>query len=91
MPPPDTSVPAESPVAAICARGDLDPTHPKAYGCYDAKLTNYQLALKNGAEVGVHAHTRRQGWGGRKRHRGGGQLALSHVSEVGDLTAADGA
>lgn len=27
-----------SPWDAICARGDLDPSDPDAYGCYDGKV-----------------------------------------------------
>lgn len=27
-----------SPFGAICSRGDLDPSHPKASGCNDAKV-----------------------------------------------------
>jgi hypothetical protein len=27
-----------SPFGAICSRGDLDPAHPKASGCNDAKV-----------------------------------------------------
>jgi hypothetical protein len=30
---------------AICSRFDLEPTNPGAAGCYDTKVTNYQLAL----------------------------------------------
>ena len=32
----------DSPWGAICARGDLDPEDPDAYGCYDGKVTNYR-------------------------------------------------
>lgn len=40
-----------SPWDAICARGDLDPDSPDAYGCYDAKVTSYRLALALQAEA----------------------------------------
>eukprot|EP00775_Hariotina_reticulata_P010288 gene10288-10447_t len=40
-----------SPFGAICGRGDLDPAHPKASGCNDAKVTSYKLAMMNMAEV----------------------------------------
>lgn len=40
-----------SPFGAICSRGDLDPSHPKASGCNDAKVTSYSLAMANAAEA----------------------------------------
>ncbi len=33
---------ADSPWAALCGRGDLDPEDPDVYGCYDGKVTNYR-------------------------------------------------
>lgn len=36
---------------AICARGDLNTTHPVPAGCTDAKVTSYRLALQMGSEV----------------------------------------
>lgn len=33
----------------LCARGDLSPTRPTAYGCHDAKGTSYSLALQSAA------------------------------------------
>ena len=40
-----------SPWNTLCSRGDLDPTHPRAAGCYDAKVTSHALALALGAEA----------------------------------------
>ncbi|EIE19753.1 laminin A [Coccomyxa subellipsoidea C-169] len=34
-----------SPLAAVCARGDLDTALPDARGCFDTKVTSYDLAL----------------------------------------------
>lgn len=34
-----------SPLAAVCARGDLDTALPDARGCFDTKVTSYKLAL----------------------------------------------
>lgn len=36
---------------AVCARGDLNAEHPEARGCYDSKVTSYELALRLEAEV----------------------------------------
>jgi len=33
-----------SPYGAICSRGDLDPNYPRAGGCYDTKVTNFELS-----------------------------------------------
>ncbi|KAF6266793.1 phospholipase B-like protein [Scenedesmus sp. NREL 46B-D3] len=68
-----------SPFGAICSRGDLDPAHPKASGCNDAKVTSYRLAMANAAEA-VAGPTAGDGgdlgvfkWGGKWQgvaHRG---------------------
>ena len=39
------------PFFAVCARGDLNARHPEARGCYDSKVTNYEMALRLEAEV----------------------------------------
>ena len=39
---PRDSLSVESPWDAICARGDLDPGAPDAYGCFDGKVTSYK-------------------------------------------------
>ena len=38
-----------SPLGAICGRGDLVSSHPKAYGCYDTKVTRWSMALQRKA------------------------------------------
>lgn len=43
---------AASPWDAICARGDLDPEDPDAYGCFDGKVTNYRCAERDGCVGG---------------------------------------
>nr|QOL01101.1 putative extracellular protein CSOL_028 [Pseudococcomyxa simplex] len=35
---------------AICGRGDLDGAKPRAYGCYDSKVANFDMAQKLAAE-----------------------------------------
>ena len=40
-----------SPLAAVCARGDLDNTLPDARGCFDTKVTSYELALELQADA----------------------------------------
>lgn len=38
-----------SPLGAICGRGDLDPSHPRPYGCIDTKVTNHSMAARREA------------------------------------------
>ncbi|GAB4815323.1 hypothetical protein N2152v2_002369 [Parachlorella kessleri] len=33
------------PICAVCGRGDLDPEAPVARGCFDTKVTTYEMAL----------------------------------------------
>ncbi|CAL8471420.1 g10962 [Coccomyxa elongata] len=40
-----------SPLAAVCARGDLDTALPDARGCFDTKVTSYELALELQADA----------------------------------------
>lgn len=40
-----------NPLAAVCARGDLDKSLPDARGCYDTKVTSYDLALQLKADA----------------------------------------
>lgn len=40
-----------SPLAAVCARGDLDAALPDARGCFDTKVTSYELALELQADA----------------------------------------
>lgn len=40
-----------SPLAAVCARGDLDAAFPDARGCFDTKVTSYDLALELQADA----------------------------------------
>lgn len=35
-----------SPVAAVCSRGDLERKDPLATGCFDTKVTSYDMALR---------------------------------------------
>ena len=35
-----------SPVAAVCSRGDLETKDPLATGCFDTKVTSYDMALR---------------------------------------------
>ncbi|GAX82744.1 hypothetical protein CEUSTIGMA_g10170.t1 [Chlamydomonas eustigma] len=35
----------------ICARGDLDPVNPTPYGCLDAKVTSYSMAMAMRADA----------------------------------------
>ena len=40
-----------NPDNAICARGDLSPSHPSAGGCLDCKVSSYEQALSFESEV----------------------------------------
>ncbi|GFO31413.1 phospholipase b-like [Plakobranchus ocellatus] len=40
-----------SPWGAICSRGDLDPTDPVDDGCYDTKVTDYDMAKQFQADA----------------------------------------
>eukprot|EP00798_Chlamydomonas_sp_ICE-L_P016276 gene16276-22456_t len=40
-----------TPWSSLCARGDLLADGPKAYGCIDAKVTSFSMALKRSALV----------------------------------------
>ena len=42
---------ADTPMGAICSRGDLDPKNPRPGGCYDSKVTNYALAKRLAADI----------------------------------------
>ncbi|EFN52707.1 hypothetical protein CHLNCDRAFT_36792 [Chlorella variabilis] len=42
-----------TPLGALCGRGDLDPSKPRAYGCYDSKATTWSLALALEADAVV--------------------------------------
>uniref|UniRef100_A0A7S0YIV8 Phospholipase B-like n=1 Tax=Polytomella parva TaxID=51329 RepID=A0A7S0YIV8_9CHLO len=44
---------AASPWDAICARGDLDPLAPDAYGCMDGKVTSFKIAAKGALSAHV--------------------------------------
>ncbi len=35
---------------AICGRGDLDGAKPRAYGCYDSKVANFEMARRLAAQ-----------------------------------------
>ena len=35
-----------SPVAAVCARGDLESADAAPSGCFDTKVTSYAMALR---------------------------------------------
>ena len=39
-----------NPLNAICGRGDLSPDKPRAYGCYDTKVTSFRMAQQLLAE-----------------------------------------
>lgn len=38
-----------SPLGAICGRGDLDPAHPMAAGCFDTKVATHAMARRREA------------------------------------------
>ncbi len=42
-----------TPLGALCGRGDLDPSKPRAYGCYDSKATTWSMALALEADAGA--------------------------------------
>ena len=39
-----------NPLNAICGRGDLSADKPRAYGCYDTKVTSFRMAQQLLAE-----------------------------------------
>ncbi|ESP01375.1 hypothetical protein LOTGIDRAFT_186156 [Lottia gigantea] len=41
----------DNPCNTICCRGDLDTKSPRADGCYDTKVTDYNMALNLQAEI----------------------------------------
>ena len=44
---PNDGLSTSSPWDAICARGDIDPDDPDAYGCFDGKVTNYKCVARD--------------------------------------------